>query len=60
MSLCRSRSRPRTVRGLQAVLKEGRMPRAGSRAGGSCAASGNDYITREGEYDDPDRDPATY
>ncbi len=34
--------------------------RSGSRAGGSCAAAAYDYISREGEYDDPDRDPATY
>lgn len=34
--------------------------RSGSRAGGSCAGAAYDYITRGGEYDDPDRDPATY
>jgi hypothetical protein len=34
--------------------------RSGSRAGGACASAAHDYITRSGEYDDPDRDPAIY
>ena len=34
--------------------------RSGSRAGGSCATSAHDYITRSEEYDDPDRDAAIY
>ncbi len=34
--------------------------RSGSRARGSCASAAHDYITRSEEYDDPDRDAATY
>lgn len=34
--------------------------RSGSRAGGASGASAYDYISREGEYDGPDRDPAIY
>src|SRR5262245_59859802 len=34
--------------------------RSGSRSGGSCAGAAYDYVTREGEYDDPDRDAASY
>jgi hypothetical protein len=34
--------------------------RSGSRSGGSCAGAACDYITRTGDYDDPDRDPAIY
>lgn len=34
--------------------------RSGSRAGGACARSASDYITREDRYADPDRDPAIY
>jgi hypothetical protein len=34
--------------------------RSGSRAGGACAASSYEYITREGEYAADDRDPATF
>jgi hypothetical protein len=34
--------------------------RSGSRAGGASGASAYEYATREGEYDDPDRDPAIY
>ena len=34
--------------------------RSGSRASGSCASASHDYITRSGEYDDPERDALTY
>ena len=34
--------------------------RSGSRAGGASARSASDYITREHEYADPDRDPAIH
>ena len=34
--------------------------RSGSRGVGSCAAASYEYITREGEYADGDRDPAIY
>jgi hypothetical protein len=34
--------------------------RSGSRAGGACAASAYDYITRSGDYDDPERDEALH
>src|SRR5438132_13122459 len=34
--------------------------RSGSRASGSCANAAHAYITRTGEYDGPDRDPAVY
>jgi hypothetical protein len=34
--------------------------RSGSRGMGSCAGASHDYITREGEYADGDRDPAIY
>jgi hypothetical protein len=34
--------------------------RSGSRAGGASARSASDYITREDQYADPDRDPAIY
>jgi MobA/MobL family len=34
--------------------------RSGSRAGGASGKSAYDYISREGEYGGPDRDPATY
>ena len=34
--------------------------RSGSRAGGASGGSAYDYITREREYDDEDRDPAIY
>ena len=34
--------------------------RSGSRGTGSCARSSHDYITREGEYGNGDRDPAIY
>ena len=34
--------------------------RSGSRATAACAASGYDYIAREGQYDDPELDPAVY
>lgn len=34
--------------------------RSGSRGSGSCAHASYDYITREGEYADDDRDPVTY
>ena len=34
--------------------------RSGSRAGGACARSAYDYITREREYADDDRDPAVF
>lgn len=34
--------------------------RSGSRAIGLCASAAHDYITRSEEYDDPDRDAATY
>lgn len=30
------------------------------RGGGACAGAAYDYITRENEYDDPERDPAVY
>ena len=34
--------------------------RSGSRGNGACAKSSHDYITREGEYERGDRDPAIY
>lgn len=34
--------------------------RSGSRAGGASGGTAYDYITREREYDDEDRDPAIY
>jgi MobA/MobL family len=34
--------------------------RSGSRGGGACAKSAYEYITRTEQYDDPDRDEATY
>ena len=34
--------------------------RSGSRANGSCAKSAHEYITRSGEYDDPERDALVY
>ncbi|HKW00576.1 MAG TPA: hypothetical protein VJN96_12165 [Vicinamibacterales bacterium] len=34
--------------------------RSGSPAGGASGGSAYDYITREREYDDEDRDPAIY
>jgi hypothetical protein len=34
--------------------------RSGSRAGGACAGAAHSYITRTEEYDDPERDAATY
>jgi hypothetical protein len=34
--------------------------RSGSRAGGACARASHDYVTREHEYADPDRDAAVY
>src|SRR5207244_8715612 len=34
--------------------------RSGSRAGGSCAKAAHAYVTRTGEYEGPDRDPALY
>jgi hypothetical protein len=34
--------------------------RSGSRAGGACARASHDYISRENEYADPDRDAAVY
>ena len=34
--------------------------RSGSRGGGSCAVASYEYITREGEYADGDRDPVVY
>ena len=34
--------------------------RSGSRAGGACAGTAHDYITRSDEYADPERDPAIY
>src|SRR5215831_21255385 len=34
--------------------------RSGSRAGGACGGAAYDYISREREYDDADRDPAIY
>ena len=34
--------------------------RSGSRATGACARASFDYITRDGAYADPDRDPAIY
>jgi len=34
--------------------------RSGSRGNGSCAHASYEYITREGEYADADRDPAIY
>ncbi len=34
--------------------------RSGSRAGGACARSAFDYVTRSDRYDDPDRDEALY
>jgi hypothetical protein len=34
--------------------------RSGSRGRGSCARAAHAYITRSEEYDDPDRDEATY
>jgi MobA/MobL family protein len=34
--------------------------RSGSRSGGACAVSAHDYITRNDEYADPDRDPAIH
>ena len=34
--------------------------RSGSRGSGSCAVAAHDYITRENEYDGPDRDEAVY
>jgi hypothetical protein len=34
--------------------------RSGSRGNGACARSSHDYITREGQYESGDRDPAIY
>ena len=34
--------------------------RSGSRGSGACAGSAHDYVTREGEYAGPDRDPVVY
>ncbi len=34
--------------------------RSGSRGSGASAGSSFDYVTRNDEYDDPDRDPAIY
>jgi MobA/MobL family protein len=34
--------------------------RSGSRGRGACAGAAFNYISRTGEYDDPDRDPAIY
>jgi len=34
--------------------------RSGSRAGGSCAKAAHGYITRTGEYDEPDRDRCVF
>ena len=34
--------------------------RSGSRANGSCASAAHEYITRSGEYDDPERDALVY
>ena len=34
--------------------------RSGSRGNGSCAVASYEYITREGEYGDADRDPVVY
>ena len=34
--------------------------RSGSRASGACAASAFDYVSRTGEYENPDRDPAVF
>jgi hypothetical protein len=34
--------------------------RSGSRGTGACAGASYEYITREGEYANEDRDPATY
>jgi hypothetical protein len=34
--------------------------RSGSRGSGSCAHASYEYITREGEYAEDDRDPVTY
>lgn len=34
--------------------------RSGSRAGGASAKGASDYVTREDQYADPDRDPAVY
>ena len=34
--------------------------RSGSRGGGACAGAAYDYISREHEYDEPERDPAIY
>jgi hypothetical protein len=34
--------------------------RSGSRAGGACARASHDYIAREGEYANEDRDPAIH
>jgi hypothetical protein len=34
--------------------------RSGSRGNGACAKSSHDYLTREGEYDRGDLDPAIY
>lgn len=33
---------------------------SGSRGNGACASSSHDYITREGQYEGGDRDPAIY
>jgi hypothetical protein len=34
--------------------------RSGSRSGGVCARSAHAYVTRQDEYDDPDRDAVVY
>jgi hypothetical protein len=34
--------------------------RSGSRASGACARASHDYIAREGEYANGDRDPAIH
>ena len=34
--------------------------RSGSRAGGASARAAHEYVTRQGEYGGPDRDPAVY
>ena len=34
--------------------------RSGSRGNGACARSSYDYVTREGQYEGGDRDPAIY
>jgi hypothetical protein len=56
-------SKPRTPGGGHAATGGGFYHlsiRSGSRADGSCAKSAHEYITRSGEYDDPERDALVY